>query len=526
MEQRASDIADLAAEANVTSMAQIVDLRWIADLRRTLGDVSLPGFLDQMPPFCIASHQRGILLANQPFRAMRGEMVVAALAQSIARAIATRQNIRVRHGLGDERGRYVIAEIFPIVAPAREAAAAGVLLLDGSQEAAELNSTKRELKRSYDIMRSTSDWVWEVDQHGCLTHASDRSIDAIGLPPSILRGRPLHEFAATDRDRERLQKAFGLRQAFRDMTVSLRDMGGQVRTFHLGAVPVFSEADEFAGFRGTATDVTQQVRAQAAAEHYKRELETTLSSLREKNQQLDVALASAEASSRAKSDFLAVMSHELRTPLNAIIGFSETMASGLFGTLSERYQEYVNDILASGRHLLTLIDDILDLARVENAALKIELRQVPLGNLLVEAYRIVAGRANAKGIRLEEPRGPLNAMLLVDSTRAVQIVVNLLNNAVKFTPSGGRVGVEIATRPDRRIAITVWDTGPGVPPDKQAIIFEKFEQGGNGVLSREQGGIGVGLTIARELARRLGGDLVLDATSSSGSRFSAILPLA
>ena len=530
METRATE-PGLAAQsapmdANVTSLAQMADLKWLAEMRKVLGDFALASFLDQMPPFCIATPQRGILYANQPFRAVRGERMVGPLANALAKAIAARQPVQARCGVADERKSHFMADIFPILTAGREVGAAGMFLLDTTQEMTELGAAKRELKRSHDIMRSTSDWVWEVDQHGSLTYASDRSIEAVGLPPSMLRGRMLQDFAASDQDRERLGAIFRQRRAFRALPYAVRDMAGQSRTFHLGAVPVFSEQEEFAGFRGTATDVTQQIRAQAAADHYKRELEATLVSLREKNQQLDIALASAEASSRAKSDFLAVMSHELRTPLNAIIGFSETMSAGIFGPLSERYHGYINDILASGRHLLTLIDDILDLARVENAALKIELRQVPLGNLLVEAYRIVAGRASAKGIRLEEPRGPLNAVLLVDSTRAVQIVVNLLNNAVKFTPAGGRVGVDIAIRPDKMIAITVWDTGPGVPAEKHAIIFEKFEQGANGVLSREQGGIGVGLTIARELARRLGGELVLDSSTSLGSRFTATLPLA
>lgn len=515
------------SEGNVTSFSQMADVRWLNEMRRVLGDFALQAMLDQMPPWCIVSQSRGVVFANASFRAIKGERFLPELAPQLARATIARETTQGRVRAGDAQGApFFLAEVFPIFGSGRESGAAGVFLLDATREMSSLAEARREQSRLLDILRSTSDWVWETDRFGCVSFASERSIEALGLPPSLVRGRRIGDFAASENDRTGIERRMMERRAFRELPFAVSDAEGRKRVFHLSAVPVFDEEGEFAGFRGTATDVTPQIEALAAADRYKAELEASLASIREKNQQLDLALSAAEASSRAKSDFLATMSHELRTPLNAIIGFSETMSLGMFGPLPERYHGYSGDILASARHLLTLIDDILDLARVESASLKIEFKEVSVGNLLIEAYRIIAGRAAAKGVKLEEPRGPLAPVLLVDSTRAVQIVVNLLNNAVKFTPPGGRVGIDVGPRGHGLFALTVWDTGPGVPADKQAVIFEKFEQGANGVLSREQGGIGVGLTIARELSRKLGGDLMLERSDADGSRFVVLLPLA
>jgi two-component system, cell cycle sensor histidine kinase PleC len=220
------------------------------------------------------------------------------------------------------------------------------------------------------------------------------------------------------------------------------------------------------------------------------------------------------------------MSHELRTPLNAIIGFSEMMHLATLGPLPAAYHGYVGDMLTAGRHLLSLIDDILDVARIESDALRIDIVPIRLAGLIADARAMIETRAGDKRIDVTHVAYDGQVTVMADQTRLLQVIINLLGNAVKFTPKGGRVGVQIDVVEPGRGRVTVWDTGPGIPPSKQELIFEKFQQVHETILSRREAGIGLGLTLSRQLARLMGGELVLDHSDSSGSRFSVVLPLA
>jgi two-component system, NtrC family, sensor kinase len=229
-----------------------------------------------------------------------------------------------------------------------------------------------------------------------------------------------------------------------------------------------------------------------------------------------------EAASHHKSEFLANMSHELRTPLNAILGFSEVLAERMFGEVNDKQAEYLQDILSSGRHLLSLINDILDLAKVEAGRLELELGRFHLPTALDNALTLVRGRAMRHGITLTQTVEKRLGDIVADERKVKQILVNLLSNAVKFTPEGGRVGLS-ATAADGVIIIAVSDTGIGIAPEDQAAIFEEFRQVGRDD-ARTPEGTGLGLTLAKKFVELHGGRIWVQSQVGQGSTFSFTLP--
>ena len=230
-----------------------------------------------------------------------------------------------------------------------------------------------------------------------------------------------------------------------------------------------------------------------------------------------------EAASRHKSEFLANMSHELRTPLNAILGFSEVLAERMFGEVNEKQAEYLQDILSSGRHLLSLINDILDLAKVEAGRLELELGRFHLPTALDNALTLVRERATRQGITLTQTLAEGVGDIVADERKVKQILLNLLSNAVKFTPENGRVGLT-ATADQDVITIAVSDTGIGIAPEDQAAIFEEFRQVGRDD-TRTQEGTGLGLTLAKKFVELHGGRIWVQSHVGQGSTFSFTLPV-
>ena len=229
-----------------------------------------------------------------------------------------------------------------------------------------------------------------------------------------------------------------------------------------------------------------------------------------------------EAASRHKSEFLANMSHELRTPLNAIIGFSEVLAERMFGEVNAKQAEYLQDILSSGRHLLSLINDILDLSKVEAGRLELELGRFHLPTALDNALTLVRERATRHGIKLTQTVDERVGDIVADERKVKQILLNLLSNAVKFTPEGGRVGLT-ARVAEGVITIAVSDTGIGIAPEDQAAIFEEFRQVGRED-ARKQEGTGLGLTLAKKFVELHGGRIWVQSQVGQGSTFTFMLP--
>jgi signal transduction histidine kinase/CheY-like chemotaxis protein len=228
-----------------------------------------------------------------------------------------------------------------------------------------------------------------------------------------------------------------------------------------------------------------------------------------------------ELASRHKSEFLASMSHELRTPLNAILGFSEVLLERMFGEINERQEEYLRDINGSGKHLLELLNEILDLSKVEAGRMELEYTSFDLPPLLDSAVSMLRERAALHGITMEVEVGDGVDGVYADELRLKQVLLNLITNAVKFTGDGGSVTVR-AAREGAEIRITVTDTGIGVPEADRERIFESFQQGGRGS-SREEG-TGLGLTLSRRIVELLGGHMWLESEVGRGSTFGFAIP--
>jgi PAS domain S-box-containing protein len=265
-----------------------------------------------------------------------------------------------------------------------------------------------------------------------------------------------------------------------------------------------------------AADVTGQVHGRRSAE---------------------VARRAADEANRAKSQFLANMSHEIRTPINAITGYAELLALGIGGPLTAQQRDQVERIRTSSEHLTTLVNEILDLARVESGQMSAEREHVPVEQVLADALSMVQPQAARRGLRLSDQSAEEDAaVFLGDRDRVRQVLANLLSNAVKFTEPGGRVTVcaSVSGEPDVDarlpgggpwVRIDVEDTGIGIPPERQSTVFDPFVQV-DASYTRQAGGTGLGLTISRRLARLMDGDLTVRSTLGRGSCFTLWLPAA
>jgi len=282
-------------------------------------------------------------------------------------------------------------------------------------------------------------------------------------------------------------------------------------------LPLVEGENERAGIIAHGTDVTEQVLA-------RREVERLYDLEQHARTVVEEAYRLAEAANRAKSQFLAVMSHELRTPLNAIGGYAELMEMGIRGPVSAEQREDLLRIQASQRHLLGLINEVLNYAKLETGTVSYDIGDVVVREAIAAAESLVSPQARVKGLTLGTLDCPAQAIARADSEKLRQILVNLLSNAVKFTDSGGRVEMSCTTDA-ARVYIRVRDTGIGIPADKLHVIFDPFVQV-RGDLARRHEGTGLGLAISRDLARAMGGDLTVESKLREGSTFTLVLPRA
>jgi signal transduction histidine kinase len=265
-------------------------------------------------------------------------------------------------------------------------------------------------------------------------------------------------------------------------------------------------------FPANVVDLLQAFAAQSALAIQNARL---FRELEDKSRQLEVA-------DRHKSEFLANMSHELRTPLNAIIGFSEVLLERMFGELNEKQDEYLRDIFSSGRHLLSLINDILDLSKIEAGRMELEAEPFDLPLAIENALILVRERAATHGIALTHEVDRRLGEIVADERKVKQILLNLLSNAVKFTPDGGRVAVR-AVPADGSVEISVSDTGIGIAPEDQEAVFEEFRQVGTDYAKKREG-TGLGLSLARKFVELHGGRIWVKSAAGEGSTFTFTLP--
>jgi len=264
-------------------------------------------------------------------------------------------------------------------------------------------------------------------------------------------------------------------------------------------------------FTEETLDLLETFASQSALALLNAQLFTTL---HERSAELEVA-------SRHKSEFLASMSHELRTPLNAVLGFSEVLLERMFGDINERQEEYLRDIHSSGKHLLELLNEILDLSKVEAGQMELEFIPLDVPAALEYAASMLRERATAHSIELRVELGDGLGAVEADELRFKQVALNLVSNAVKFTPDGGSVVIR-AVEVDTDLQVTVTDTGVGIPIEDRVRIFESFQQGGRGA-SREEG-TGLGLTLSRRIVELFGGRMWLVSEVGVGSTFGFSIP--
>jgi PAS domain S-box-containing protein len=267
--------------------------------------------------------------------------------------------------------------------------------------------------------------------------------------------------------------------------------------------PLFDKGGCLQGFTKITRDTTESKRAESI--------------LKNKNLELQNAAL-------LKNKFLANMSHELRTPLNGIIGFAEFLVDGKPGSVNERQKEYLQDILNSGRHLLQLINDVLDLAKVEAGKMTFEPEVFSVEKAIAEVCAVTKPLAQKKGIRIEVLVAPEVDCVTLDQHRFKQAIYNLLSNAIKFTDRGGKAKIEVAMRDSNRFYLVVQDTGIGIKTDNISRLFKEYEQLEAGAAHRFEG-TGLGLALTRKIVEMQGGEIAVESVLGKGSSFTIVLPL-
>jgi signal transduction histidine kinase len=252
------------------------------------------------------------------------------------------------------------------------------------------------------------------------------------------------------------------------------------------------------------------------------ELGALAANLNRMNDELGRLYTQLETANRHKSEFLANMSHELRTPLNAVLGFSEILLQQMFGSLNDKQEEYIRDIRESGAHLLSLINDILDLSKIEAGRMELEVKDFDLPQAVSDAMILVRERAMRRELALDVAIDAGVATIRADERKIKQVLLNLLSNAIKFTPEGGRVTVHAAPR-NGCVEVSVKDTGIGIAPEDQGVVFEEFRQVGSSAAKQE--GTGLGLALCRKFIELHGGRIWVDSEVGKGSAFTFALPV-
>ena len=382
-----------------------------------------------------------------------------------------------------------------------------------------------ESERSFrTLAESIPQLAWMTDETGAIVWYNQRWYDYTGTTPEQTLGwgwASLHHPRYLARVEERFRAAVAAGEPWED-SFPLRGADGRYRRFLSRALPLRDAEGRVVRWFGTNTDVEEQYQAQEARARALEEAEA--------------ARAAAEEASRAKSVFLATMSHEIRTPINAVMGYADLLDMGLQGPLNDGQRGYLERMRASSQHLLGLVNDVLDFAKIEAGQMGFVREAAGLQQSVGDAIAMVLPQASARGIQVDEEPCPPEAAYLGDPDRVRQVLLNLLSNAVKFTRRGGRVVVRCAELADPHpgvlpagqgpwASIEVEDTGIGIAPENLARVFEPFTQVDD-THTREAGGTGLGLAISRRFARVMGGELSVRSRPGEGSVFTLWLPAA
>jgi PAS domain S-box-containing protein len=382
-------------------------------------------------------------------------------------------------------------------------------------------------------LRSIGDGVITTTPHGDVTFVNPVAEKLTGWPEEDSLGRAISEVFHIVDEKTRNEMQSPLKQAIEEKGVvelpgqaALISRDGTERFIDDCAAPIVDDRGDTLGAVLIFRDVSQKRSMEKELHRYREHLEELV---REQTGELVLAKERAEVANLAKSEFLANMSHELRTPLNHIIGFTELLVDSQVGDLSDIQKEYLTDVLNSGKHLLTLVNDVLDLSKAEAGKIDLDLSAFNPEDLLQELRSFFSLQAEQKGLDLQfKLEEGMPVVVLGDHFRLRQILLNLMGNALKFTEKGSvsvHAGLAGPTGRSDLIRFEVIDTGPGIPVEAQSRIFDSFEQG-EASISRRYVGTGLGLAICRKLAHLMGGEIGLESGPGGGSRFwfTALLP--
>jgi PAS domain S-box-containing protein len=385
-----------------------------------------------------------------------------------------------------------------------------VMVYTDITETKRIEAALRQSEQRYALALSGANegiWEWGDEVEGGV-YVSRRLREIVGLeggeaivPMDVWLAR-IHPEDIDDM-RERMREHLRGNTDYYDHEYRMRGDDGNYRWVHSRGLGMRDETGHVYRMAGSLSDVTERKLAE---------------------QELRRAKETAEMANRTKGDFLATMSHELRTPLNAIIGFSELILQKVFGPIGhENYHDYIQNIHESGNHLLTIINDILDVSKAEAGMIDLYEEEVDLREVIASGLRLIGPRARENNVDLQTDYAEPLSLVTADARRLKQILINLLSNAVKFTPSGGSVTVEAWARPGAGAGFRVVDTGIGIAGDDLARMLEPFTQAESG-LSRKHEGTGLGLPLCRALIEVHGGELILESELGAGTAITVALP--
>ena len=360
------------------------------------------------------------------------------------------------------------------------------------------------------LIESTLDGLVTTDLKGVITDVNHEMERITGSSRERLINRPFAEFVVPAGEADRAIRRVMKEGSVTDLELSVRHTDGSVRDFAFRGSMLVQDPERVRGIIATMRDVTDQKRL--------REM------LEERNRALEVQNERVVEVNRIKDEFLASMSHELRTPLNSIIGFSDFLLTAEDAPLAPDQREHLTHILNSGNHLLSLINDILDLAKVESGKLEVSPAPTDLKEAVGEVCASLQPQLMERGLELGAEVDPGVIRVVLDPVRFKQILYNLLSNSVKFTPARGRIDVTVAPSSGNRFALRVHDTGIGIPADQIDRIFREFEQLDTGP-GRRYSGTGLGLPLTRKLVELMGGSISVRSEPGVGSTFTVRLPL-
>jgi PAS domain S-box-containing protein len=374
-------------------------------------------------------------------------------------------------------------------------------LLQSDTEIAALGHQARELAQASEYARSlieaSLDSFVTISGQGKITDVNEASVQATGVPREQLIGTDFSDyFTEPDRARDGYEQVFSL-SFVRDYPLAIRHTSGRITEVLYNASVYRDDKGQVLGVFAVARDVTERKRFER----------------------------SLQEASRMKSEFLANMSHELRTPLNGIIGFAEFLVDGKPGPLNAKQKEYLGDVLNSGRHLLQLINDVLDLAKVEAGKMELNPEPFALAQAIAEVCAVAKPLAQKKAIQITLDVAAQLGQVTLDQQKLKQVLYNLISNAVKFTDDGGKVNIRAEPVGADRFTLAVKDTGIGIKPDDIQRLFHEFEQLESGAARRYEG-TGLGLALTRKIVELQGGVISVQSEIGTGSVFSVVLPLA